>query len=287
MTLDIYILFPDIAVSIHPQARLFRPVWISINRIDVNTPSLVQPPDFVTGFSIRQDANPRAAVGELNLLIAKQSMVYAEALAWAAAHVFPTAKIRTIGSGTALLQHLSTQTVDFLILGLNFIDLDGLDLVQQITDQKLARRVVVVTDIRDEWLIPRLQNTRIDAILDLSGESLSGVEQALHRINAGQAYVSPTLHSYLVGRAEANDTYRKLSPGELRVLRLIGSGQDNKEAGEALGLSESTVQTHRRNIMHKLNISTSPKLVREAIRLGLAQITYKTAPLTPALSMHH
>ena len=251
----------------------------------MNTPSLAQPPDFVTGLSIHQDADPENTAGGADLIVAKQDMVYVQALAWAASRVFPTAKIMTIGSGTQLLQHLGARTIDFLILGLNFTDMDGLDLVQQITDQKLARRVVVVADGRDGWIIPRLQNTRIDAIIDLSGETLTGVQQALHRVNAGQAYVSPSLRAVLVGRAEANDTYSKLSPGELRVLRLIGTGQDNKEAGEALGLSESTVQTHRRNIMHKLNISTSPKLVREAIRLGLAQINCNTAPLTRALSV--
>lgn len=251
----------------------------------MNVPSLAQTSAFVTGLSVHQDADPGKAADGADLLVAKQDMIYAQTLAWAASRVFPTAKIRTIGSGTQLLRHLGTQTIDFLILGLNFKDMDGLDLVQQITDQRLARRVVVVADGRDGWLIPRLQNTRIDAIIDLSGETLTGVQQALHRVNAGQAYVSPSLHAFLVGRAEANNTYSKLSPGELRVLRLIGCGQDNKEAGEALGLSESTVQTHRRNIMHKLNISTSPKLVREAIRLGLAQITCNTAHLTRSLSV--
>lgn len=244
---------------------------------------MVQPSDFITGLSIHQGANPSEAIEGLQILVAKQGIVYAQALARVVAHAFPTANIQTMGSGTTLLQYLSTQTVDFLILGLKFSDLDGLDLLQQITDQKPVRRVVVVVDTRDGWLIPRLQNMPINAILDLSGETLSGVEQALRRVNAGQAYVSATLHSYLIGRAETSDTYSKLSPSELRVLRLIGTGQDNREAGEALGLSAATVQTHRRNIMHKLNISTSPKLVCEAIRLGLAQITYKTVPCTPEL----
>lgn len=231
-----------------------------------------QSQQFVTAIHIHQGPAQAAAGEQLHILVAKQDMVYAEALAWTASHVFPTADIRTVGRGTELLRLLYTQGVDFLILGLAFPDMDGLDLLQQITDQRLARHVLVVADVRDEVLIPRLQTARVDAILDISSETLAGVEQALSSAHAGKAYVSPTLYSYLVDRHKADDTGSTLSPAELRVLRLIGIGQDNREAGEALGLSEATVQTHRRNIMHKLNVSTSPKLVREAIRLGLARI---------------
>lgn len=234
------------------------------------------PQNLITGLRIHPGIDQPENASQLHILVAKQDMVYAEALAWTASHVFPTADIKTVGRGSELLRQLYARVVDFLILGLSFPDMDGLDLLQQVTDQRLARHVLVVADVRDELLIPRLQTARVDAILDISSETLAGVEQALSSANAGHAYVSPTLYSYLVDRHKTDDNGSKLSPAELRVLRLIGIGLDNKEAGEALCLSEATVQTHRRNIMHKLNVSTSPKLVREAIRLGLARIPAHT-----------
>lgn len=233
-----------------------------------------------------QGVKPVEAGEAPHLLIAKQDVLYAETLAWTASLVFPTAEIKSVGSGVDFLKYLESQSIDFLVLGLNFIDLDAHDLLRQISEQKLARHVMVVVDARDEWLTPRLQSARIDAILDLSSETLTGVQQAMRWVNDGRSYVSPSLHSYLVGQAEANDTYSKLSQGELRVLRLIGAGQGNKETGKALGLSVSTVQTHRRNIMRKLNVTTSPKLVREAIRLGLAKIADHPTHLTRETSGH-
>src|SRR6185436_15677863 len=65
----------------------------------------------------------------------------------------------------------------------------------------------------------------------------------------------------------------RLTPGEVQVFCVIGDGSDNAEAAERLGLSEATVQTCRRNIMRKLDVPTSAKLVREAVRLGVVRIT--------------
>lgn len=233
-----------------------------------------------------QGVKPVEAGEAPHLLIAKQDVLYAETLAWTASLVFPTAEIKSVGSGGDFLKYLESHSIDFLVLGLNFLDLDAHDLLRQISEQKLARHVMVVVDTRDEWLTPRLQSARIDAIIDLSNETLTGVQQAMRWVNDGRSYVSPSLHSYLVGRSDAIDTYGKLSPGELRVLRLIGAGQDNKETGKALGLSESTVQTHRRNIMRKLKVTTSPKLVREAIRLGLAMVDDHPTPPAHETSSH-
>ena len=85
-------------------------------------------------------------------------------------------------------------------------------------------------------------------------------------------YVSPALHAYLLNRGPGQQTHPDLTPGELRVLRVIGTGENNAEAAAVLGLSEATVQTHRRNIMRKLKVTTSTKMVQESLRLGLAYI---------------
>lgn len=208
------------------------------------------------------------------MIVAKQDRTYAEALGWICTQVFPAAEVETFGHGREALASLQNRPADFLLLGLTFRDVDGMDLLLQISQRRLVRHLLVIAEIRDELLIPALQTARVDAILDTGSETLDAVREALRAVNAGKVYVSPTLHPFLVDRGPAQQARPDLTPAELRVLRVIGLGHDNQEAAAILGLSDATVQTHRRNIMHKLKVPTSAKLVREAVRLGLVRITY-------------
>lgn len=219
----------------------------------------------------------------LRMVVAKQDRTYAEALGWIGSQAFPAADIQICVRGQEALAALKSHATDYLLVGLNFPDLDGLDMLLQISEQRLARRVLVVAEIRDELVIPTLHTARVDAILDTGTEPLHAVREALRMVHEGKVYVSPSLHGYLVDRSPALQRPH-LTPAELRVLRVIGTGQDNQEAGVTLGLSESTVQTHRRNIMHKLKVSTSAKLVREAVRLGYVRISYNGYPGTESAS---
>jgi DNA-binding NarL/FixJ family response regulator len=212
----------------------------------------------------------------MRVVIAKQDRTYAEALGLIVQQVLPETEIQTHLRGKEVLATLQAQVADYLLLGLNFPDVDGMDLLLQISERRLARHVLIVAEIRDELVIPTLHTARVDAILDTGTEPLESIREALRMVRDGKVYVSPSLHAYLVERGPELQRI-KLTPAELRILRLIGSGQDNQEAGFALGLSESTVQTHRRNIMHKLKVSTSAKLVREAVRLGYVRISYNAA----------
>ena len=62
-----------------------------------------------------------------------------------------------------------------------------------------------------------------------------------------------------------------LTQRERQVLQLIAEGKSNKEISLELGMSVKTVETHRRNLMAKLNIHETASLVRHAIKIGLIQ----------------
>lgn len=220
---------------------------------------------------------PASPPATLRLVTAKQDRTYAEALGKICSQVYPTAQVQSYRRACNVLASLRTEPADFLLVGLSFPDMDGLELLERVGEENLAHHVIVLAETRDELLIPALQTARVDAIIDTGLEPLDAIGEALSRVKDGQVYISPSLHGFLVRRGPARAIRADLTPSELRVLRIIGTGEDNQEAARILGLSVSTVQTHRRNIMQKLKVPTSAKLVREAIRLGLAHITYSTA----------
>lgn len=219
-------------------------------------------------------AVPSPAVS--HILIAEQNRTYAESLSHICAEIFPHARLDVHCEATVALDALRDQCADVLLLGLSFEDMDIVDLLDLIGNERLARHILIISARWSEHILVSLRTARFNGAVDTATESIEAVKLALHSILHGEFYVSTNLRRYLLDDLPGASGIRELTTAELKVLRVIGTGSDNQEAAAQLGLSSATVQTHRRNIMRKLKVSTSPKLVREAVRLGIVRI----APVT-------
>jgi len=226
------------------------------------------------------------------IVISQWGRTYAEALKEVCARAFPRAEITPCCSGQETLASLRQNPADLLLIALTFPDMDGVDLLPIIAEEKLATRVLVASHRREEHSLQALRTARFDGLIDTLEESVETLISALHLVAHGGAYISPTFRSQMLDRNPPNALTQLLTPAEIQVLAAIGDGSANAEAAQRLSLSESTVQTHRRNLMRKLGISSSAKLVREAIRLGLVRITSEGNTIRPgfkkasALALH-
>jgi DNA-binding NarL/FixJ family response regulator len=207
----------------------------------------------------------------VRIIIIKSDYIYVECLCLICRKVFLNAQIKIHTTAGDALECLNSDAYDYCIMGLRFHDWDGVNLLQEISQKRLAKNLIVVAEEQDKPILPSLHTTRLDAIIDTFHESHITMRAALRLVSKGQVYISPTLRSYLVERHSSLTLRQSLTAGELRVLRCIGIGHDNEEASKVLGISVGTVQTHRRSIMRKFNVSSSTKLVFEAIRLGFVQ----------------
>ena len=99
--------------------------------------------------------------------------------------------------------------------------------------------------------------------------------QAVHEALAGRAYLSPPLSDRMikayVGKTQPTilDSYDRLTPREKEILRLAAEGSGNADIAERLSLSPRTVETHRSNLMHKLDLRSQADLLRYAISRGV------------------
>ncbi len=217
------------------------------------------------------------------IIIAKSDQTYAESLNSICSRVFPDAEIQSFTKGGDALSELLNTQVEYIILGLSFADQDGIELLQQISQQRLANNVIVVAEQKDRPLLPCLHTMRIDAIIDTYTESINEVRNALRLVSKGQVYVSPALRPYLVERHSSQPLRQLLTPGELRVLRVIGDGSDNQQAAKTLGLSEATVQTHRRSIMLQAQGFNESQAGLRSTPVGLCAGRFKRFPARPTL----
>lgn len=227
----------------------------------------------------RNQADPGAKVR--HVLIARWDQTCADALRVACERAFPACQVDLCSHGFDALDHLRQSEIDLLLLGLNFSDLDGVDLLDYVSDNHLAGRVVIATSRRDEHSLLALRSARFDGFLDTSVETIQSTVAALKAVAAGEDYISRSLRRYLIDRQADGVLAQKLTAAEINIFCVIGDGSTDVEAADVLGLSKSTVQTHRRNIMRKLGVSSSAKLVCEAIRLGVVRISAEGAVIRP------
>jgi DNA-binding NarL/FixJ family response regulator len=100
-------------------------------------------------------------------------------------------------------------------------------------------------------------------------EAVDRVQRAVEAVLQGETYVSERLAAQFVRRftrtpAAGADPIQLLSPRELQVLGLLGSGQSIKEIADTLGVGAKTAEAHRDNLRRKLKLPDSTSLVRSA-----------------------
>jgi DNA-binding NarL/FixJ family response regulator len=138
-----------------------------------------------------------------------------------------------------------------------------------------AVRVIVVSMHSDEGYVLRaLKAGAKGYVLKASAEE--DVLNAVRAVAAGNAFFSPEISRLLVEeyvreiqRRGVQDSYDLLSIREKEIMRLLVSGKSNRQIADLIHVSPATVETHRTNILQKLNIHSLPELILYAVRKGL------------------
>jgi DNA-binding NarL/FixJ family response regulator len=102
--------------------------------------------------------------------------------------------------------------------------------------------------------------------------------RAIRSVMSNQIYLSPTIAGIVVNRyigkspRGESSVFTNLTPREREILQILAEGMSTKKIAYHLNISVKTVETHRRNIMEKLNIHSISELVKYAIREGLTSL---------------
>lgn len=164
---------------------------------------------------------------------------------------------------------------DVAVLDIGMPNLNGIEATRQIV-QKLPRtRVVVLSMHSDEsYVLKALKSGARGYLLKDSAES--DILNSIRAVNDGKAYFSPEISRMLVEdymrqmqQRGVEDSYELLTAREREILQMLAEGRSNKEISSALNLSPYTVETHRGNILQKLNLHSLPELILYAVRKGV------------------
>ncbi len=199
-------------------------------------------------------------------------------------HSFPDfAVIAEAADGEEAVQLAMERKPDVILMDISMPRLDGIEATTQIMEQQPDARVVILSVHEDEEYVRRILKAGARGYV-LKNARRKEIAQAVRSALSGDRFFSPGIsriivNGYIKRSAESPSGQQqpetqgdqRLTKRELEILGLIASGLTNKQIADQLFLSFRTVNTHRTNIMQKLDIHDTAGLVRHAMSLGLVK----------------
>lgn len=169
-----------------------------------------------------------------------------------------------------LKQHLIKEKFEVLLLDIHFGKHDGREIISEIKKINPEMKIIALTSHGDSATIKSSVNAGFDGYL-LKIDGRAEIENALKKVMQDEKYFSPKTQQIFF-EAQTSKSKIELTERELEILQLIVEEKTTKEIAEQLFLSEKTIETHRGNIMLKLEARNIAGIVRKAIMLGLVNV---------------
>ncbi len=178
------------------------------------------------------------------------------------------------GDGRDAIAQVGSKSPDIALLDIAMPGLNGLEAAARIVAEHSATRVILLSmHANEEYVLQALRAGVAGYILKDS--ALSELELAIQAVRRGDTYLSPAVSRHVgeyvrrTGSGAEPTSRESLTPRQREILQLIAEGYSTKRIAGALGVSVKTVETHRTQLMEKLDIHDVAGLVRYAIRIGL------------------
>ncbi len=167
---------------------------------------------------------------------------------------------------------------DVILMDIAMKNINGVEATARIKKMALPVKVLVLTMYDNEEYIFQILRSGASGYL-LKDAAMTDLISAIKAVHRGESYLSPSISKKVIEdytrRAELGEKKGIddiLSGREREILQLIAEGHSYEEIASILCISKKTVETHRANIMDKLNIHDKVGLVKYAIRKGLIKL---------------
>ena len=218
-------------------------------------------PDVLTAMK----SSPESSTDVITVVVADDHPVVREGLV----AIFKSQKdIKVVAeatNGEEALELCNQHLPDVLLLDLRTPKKDGLQVITELTAQRLARpRVIIMTTYESEEDIRRALKAGAKGYL-VKGTAPQQIRESVRRVAAGESLLPASIAAKL---AESM-AHPELSERERQVLQYMANGRSNKEIGQILYISENTVKAHVKSILTKLDAMGRTEAIAIAINRGI------------------
>lgn len=169
---------------------------------------------------------------------------------------------------------------EVVILDIGMPQLNGLDATRQILRANPQVKVLILTLYDSDQVVQEVLNAGARGFL-LKSDAARDLVAAVEALRRDKIYFTPKVASMVLegylrrdngGSPTAAPTRNRLTPREREIVQLLAEGKSSKEVAVALGLSVKTAETHRSNIMRKLELHSVSDLVLYAVRNNIVHV---------------
>lgn len=207
----------------------------------------------------------------LSLLHIEDDSLWQTVIATALGGVPGVAHVQAAPSARDGLAMAATLRPDIALLDLQLSDGDGVALARDLAELPRPPRIVILSARRDSAVLQAASEPHISGLLWKTGDVLRHLPAAIEAVASGGKFYPPAeraaLRDFL---ANPNAFFKILSPRELELLPHFGCGADDQEIAAELGVSVHTVRSHRQNVMRKLSLPNTARLIHWIIVNGFA-----------------
>ena len=166
---------------------------------------------------------------------------------------------------------------DVVVIDISMPDLNGIDATRQIINAVPTIKVIALSMHSDRKFVREMLSAGASGYM-LKDSAFEELGTALSVVTNNQTYLSPKIANTVIrdylGKIDTGDskTTPSLTNREREVLQLLAEGRTTKEIAEKLCVSIKTIETHRKQIMEKVGLSSVAELTKYAIREGLTSL---------------
>jgi two-component system NarL family response regulator len=164
---------------------------------------------------------------------------------------------------------------DVVLMDVAMRDLNGIEATRRIREALPGARVLALSSYADRRYVNAMLRAGACGYV-LKANAYEELRRAVYAVAAGKTYlcaeVAEDVVETLRRAPEQVTVYERVAPREREVLQLLAEGLSSPEIAQTLGVSTSTVETHRRNLMRKLDLHSVAELTKYAVREGLTTL---------------
>jgi two-component system NarL family response regulator len=181
------------------------------------------------------------------------------------------------GDGLAAIEMVQTLVPDMVIMDIGMRDLNGMDATRQIKADNPSVKVIALSTYSEKRYVLGMLEAGASGYV-LKASAADEMRRAVRAVAEGSHYLSPDIAGVLVDAhlhppVEAGGSvYSLLGARERQILQLLAEGHKSPAIARRLHIAPSTVETHRRNIMRKLDVHNIVELTKYAVREGLTSL---------------
>lgn len=229
-----------------------------------------------------------APITQVRIVIADDHPIFRKGLAEVIAENGRFAIVGEAADGVTAQDLIQKLRPQIAVLDVDMPKLNGLALAEKLRVLVPGVTLIILTSYKEEAIFNRALDLGVKGYV-LKENAVTDILRALETVAVGESFLSPSISSLLVNRLRRTESLRgqkptidRLTPMELRVLRLVADNKTSEQIGKQLFVSPRTVDTHRNNICTKLDLHGSRGLLvfalenkEELLRLKLFPSDFK------------